>query len=93
MSFFSIFKKKKTKNIARDRLKMLLISDRVDCNPEIMEKIKEDIVKVISKYIEIDNSAIEVHVRMNADNDVCQANLCANVPIKSVSNNLTVKTN
>ena len=43
MNLFSIFKRKTSSQIAKDRLKILLISDRVDCSPEMMELIKNDI--------------------------------------------------
>ena len=43
------FRRKSSKEIAKDRLKILLISDRVNCSPEMMEMIKADIAKVISK--------------------------------------------
>ena len=48
-----LFRRKKTGEIAKVRLKILLISDRVNCSPEMMEMIKTDIAKVISKYMKI----------------------------------------
>ena len=42
------FGRKKSREIAKDRHKILLISDRVNCSPEMMEMIKTDIAKVIS---------------------------------------------
>ena len=48
------FRRKTSREVARDRLKILLISDRVDCSLEMMELIKTDIAKVISKYMKID---------------------------------------
>ena len=53
-NIFSVFKRKKSGEVAKDRLKILLISDRVNCSPEIMERIKADIADVISKYMKID---------------------------------------
>ena len=49
MSIFNIFRRKTSRQIAKDRLKILLISDRVNCSPEMMELIKNDIAEVISK--------------------------------------------
>ena len=40
MRLFSIFHKKSSRQIAKDRLKILLISDRVNCSPEMMELIQ-----------------------------------------------------
>ena len=54
MKMKNIFRRKKSREIARDRLKILLISDRVNCSAEMIEMIKNDITKVISKYMKID---------------------------------------
>lgn len=54
------FRKKKSGEIAKDRLKILLISDRIDCSPEIMEMIKKDIAKILCKYMQIDTSTLEL---------------------------------
>lgn len=54
------FKKKKSGEIAKDRLKILLISDRIDCSPEVMEMIKKEIAKILCKYMQIDTSTLEL---------------------------------
>ena len=48
MGFKRLFQRKKSRDIAKDRLKILLISDRVNCSEEMMEMIKHDIAQVIS---------------------------------------------
>ena len=48
MGLFDFFSKNKSGNVAKDRLKLLLVSDRANCSPEVMEAIKNDIIKVIS---------------------------------------------
>ena len=62
MEFARIFRKKSSREIAKDRLKILLISDRVNCSPEMMEMIKTDIAKVISKYMKIDAQSMEIQI-------------------------------
>lgn len=62
MKFARIFRKKSSREIAKDRLKILLISDRVNCSPEMMEMIKTDIAKVISKYMKIDAQSMEIEI-------------------------------
>ena len=57
-----LFRKKKSSEIAKDRLKILLISDRIDCSPEVMEMIKRDIAKILCKYMQIDTSTLELEV-------------------------------
>ena len=49
MGLFDFFNRKSSSEVAKDRLKLLLVSDRVNCSPEVMEMIKNDIIEVISK--------------------------------------------
>lgn len=62
MSIKGLFQKKRSKDIAKDRLKILLISDRFNCSPEMMELIKKDIAKVLSRYIQIEPGRMEIEV-------------------------------
>ena len=57
MGLMDLFKKKSSGDVAKDRLKLLLVSDRANCSPEMMEMIKRDIIQVISKYMDIDADA------------------------------------
>ena len=52
LNYFRFRKRKRSGKIAHDRLKILLVSDRAGCSPETMELIKNDILNVISKYVE-----------------------------------------
>ena len=54
-----IFRKKSSSELAKDRLKVLLISDRINCSPEMMDMIRADISKVISKYMKIDAESVD----------------------------------
>ena len=82
MRLHRFFQKKSSGNIAKDRLKILLISDRVNCSPEMMEMIKTDIAKVISKYMKIDTQSMEIQIsktdRKGRDKT---PTLYANIPI------------
>ena len=49
-------------SIAKNRLKNLLVSDRVNCTPDAFEKIQTELYKTISKYIEIVPEDFEVYV-------------------------------
>ncbi len=62
MNMKNLFRRKKSREIARDRLKILLISDRVNCSAEIIEMIKNDITKVISKYMKIDTQSMDIQI-------------------------------
>ncbi|MFQ9511236.1 MAG: cell division topological specificity factor MinE [Lachnospiraceae bacterium] len=84
MSIIDLFTKKKSGNIAKDRLKLLLVSERADCSPEIMEMIKNDIIHVISKYMDIDTDGLDIQITKNdieGEKGTAPA-LYANIPIK-----------
>ena len=81
--FDSFFKKKNSADEARDRLKLLLVSDRSNCSPETMELIKNDIIKVISKYMEIDPQGLDIQITQN-DEEHSGPALFANIPIREM---------
>lgn len=86
MNIFDVFKKKNSGNVAKDRLKLLLVSDRANCSPEIMEQIKNDIINVIKKYMEIDCEGLDIQITQtesDSENGSVPA-LIANIPIKEV---------
>lgn len=62
MGFADFFRKKSSSNVAKDRLKMVLVSDRANCSPDIMEQIKNDIIHVLSKYVEIDLDGLDIKI-------------------------------
>ncbi len=86
MGFSDFFKKKGTGSIAKDRLKLVLVSDRAGCSPEIMEQIKNDIIVVISKYIEIDLDGLDIKITQteSESNNGTVPALFANIPIKDM---------
>ena len=82
MGIKSFFSRRKSREIAKDRLKILLISDRVNCSPEMMDMIRADISKVISKYMKIDADSVEVQITKELTGGRMKSpTLYANVPI------------
>lgn len=81
------FRRKSSCQVAKDRLKILLISDRVNCSPEMMELIKNDIAKVISKYMKIDanNMEIQINTKSGKNGRNAKPSLYASIPIVDVS--------
>ena len=58
MDFFSLFgQKPASKEVAKERLKLILIHDRADLSPELLQNIKEEIMGVISKYAEMEGNS------------------------------------
>jgi len=66
-----------SKNVAKERLRLVLVHDRADVSPQLLESLKEDLIKVISNYMEIDETALEVNLD-TSDNTVA---LVANIPV------------
>ena len=69
-----------SKNIARERLRLVLIHDRATISPEVLLLLKEDLIKVRREYLEIDEEALLV----NLENDNDSVALVANIPIKGL---------
>ncbi len=88
MGLSDFLKKKGTGSIAKDRLKLVLVSDRAGCSPETMEQIKNDIIAVISKYIEIDLDGLDIKITQteSESNNGSVPALYANIPIKDIRN-------
>ena len=80
---FRFFQRTSSCQVAKDRLKILLISDRVNCSPEVMDLIKTDIAKVISKYMKIDTENMDIQINAKKGNGRASKTpvLYANIPI------------
>ncbi|MFL0251221.1 cell division topological specificity factor MinE [Clostridium neuense] len=85
MDLFSIFRPS-SKDVAKERLKLILIHDRADLSPELLEAIKGEILNVIAKYVEIDNSDVEVKLTKTDLEEGNSPALVANIPIKRAKN-------
>lgn len=86
MGFADFFRRKNSGEVAKDRLKLLLISDRANCSPEIMEAIKNDIIQVITKYMEIDSEGLDIQITQTESetrNGTVPV-LCANIPVRDI---------
>ncbi len=59
MLFNWFSRKKTTKEIAKDRLRVVLVQDRLSVAPALMEQMKDDVILAISRYVEIDTGGIE----------------------------------
>lgn len=87
MGFFSSFtnNKPKPKDIAKDRLKLILIHDRGNLPTETLEKIRIEILEVLSKYIEIEADDVEISVsKSELEEGENSSALIANIPIKNI---------
>ena len=69
----------KSKEVAKDRLQLVLIHDRNDIAPEKLEALKVDMVKLLKKYLDIDENGIN----MNLERRNRSVALIADIPLKS----------
>ena len=86
MALLDLFRKKSSSAVAKDRLKLLLVSDRANCSPELMEQIKNEIIQVISKYMDIDTQGLDIQItetESESGNGTVPA-LFANIPIRDM---------
>lgn len=66
-----------SKDIARDRLKLVLIHDRTDVSPAIIEQIKSELIDVISRHVDIDRDGVEITLNQNSNEN----RLTADIPL------------
>lgn len=65
---------------AKERLRLVLVHDRANISPYLMNRLKEDLIKVISNYMVIDEEGMEVYL----DQDDREVALVASIPIKKI---------
>lgn len=75
-----LFSSGKSGKIAKDRLQIVLMHDRADISPEMMDSMRRDIIAVINSYIEIDEGNID----MQLEREQGSVALVANIPVMTV---------
>ncbi|MGL6114068.1 cell division topological specificity factor MinE [Cetobacterium sp. SF1] len=81
MALFGFLGKEKSGNIAKDRLKFVLIHDRSMISPRVLDDMRDEIIAVISKYVDIDRDSLNIEVSQ-CENNERKTTLVANIPIK-----------
>ena len=71
--------KEKSGAVAKQRLQMVLIHDRSEVSPGLLEQIKDDIIAVIARHLTIDPDNVEVNLTQSAR----ESRLVAEVPLVS----------
>lgn len=74
-----------SKKMAKERLQIVLIHDRADISPAMLENLRRDMIEVITKYMDIDTSKIEMDFD-RADSSVA---FVANIPVIRIKRGLT----
>lgn len=65
-------------SIAKNRLKLVLVNDRVKISPQQMDKLKQDLIEAISRYVDIDKEQLEVCLTRKEKS----TSLIVNIPVK-----------
>lgn len=89
--FFKKFRKsekEESKSTAKERLHLVLAQDRANISADFLEMMKQEILEVIKKYIDIDEKAIDVRLtnKEGEDGSVGAPALYANIPIITIKN-------
>lgn len=80
VGFFSNVEQKEadeSKNIARNRLKLVLMQDRTNLNPNLLERMRGELIDLLSKYVEMDKEALD----LNFENDGESVALMLSIPV------------
>lgn len=77
--FKKFFGKETSKDAAKKRLKLALVYDKLEVSDDLISKLQQDIVDVISKYFVIDKEAIKLDIKRSDD----YSSLILNTPILS----------
>ncbi len=80
--------KEESKNTAKERLHLVLAQDRANISADFLEMMKQEIIEVIKKYIDIDEKAIDVRLtnKESEDGVMGAPALYANIPIITIKN-------
>ena len=66
-----------SKDTARNRLKVVLMQDRTNLTPELMERMRKEMVELLSKYVEMDKEALELDLEQDGE----QVALMLSIPV------------
>jgi cell division topological specificity factor len=72
---------KHSANAAKERLKLVLIHDRTDLSPTTLGNLKDDLIEVISRYVDIDPRAVRIDMEYNGR----EQRLIADIPLRAVN--------
>jgi len=81
MNFLERFFGNKSAKSAKERLQLVLIHDRTDLNPLVLEALKDDLIVAISKHIDIDPASVRIEV----EHEGRSQRLIADIPLRVTS--------
>jgi cell division topological specificity factor len=75
------FKSKRSAASAKERLQLVLIHDRTDLTPAELNELKDELIQVISRHVEIEPDAVQIDLQ----HDGRTQRLVADIPLRSVT--------
>jgi cell division topological specificity factor len=69
MSLFGFLRRKKSANVAKERLRMVLSYERKDLPPNFTDKIQGDLINLFQKYPQLNVNNIEINVKEGNQKD------------------------
>ncbi len=70
---------------AKERLKLVLIHDRTDLTPVALEKLKDELITVISRYVAIDPDSVNIEMSQEGR----EQRLIADIPLRPATRRRT----
>lgn len=83
----------KSKDTAKERLQLVLTQDRANVSADFLDMMRQEIIDIIKKYIDVDENQIDVKLtnRTNEDGTIGAPALYANIPIAGIKEHLVKK--
>ena len=78
----SVQKEENTKDLACNRLRVVLMQDRTNLTPELLESMRKELVELLSKYVEMDKDALELNFEQEGE----QMALMLSIPVVRAKN-------
>ena len=78
MSIFGLFLKQRSAPMARERLQILLAHERASVGSDLVSVLREEILAVIAKHVQVDRD--KVQVKMDRDKDVSMLEIDVEIP-------------
>ncbi len=80
MRLFKIGGSEGSRNIAKERLKLMLIQDRIEVSPGFMEELREAVLSSVGKYLDVDREKAQLSLELGEK----LGQLVATIPVKRV---------